>query len=122
MELVYLWVEDYKNIHQQGFNFSPKFNCHYDGETLILKDNVDDRGEKQYIENFFGYDINVTAIVGKNGSWKSSLLELLLILFYGTNEVNLDKKNKAWLITYDTNKNYFNTHSWIKKTLYTTKL
>jgi hypothetical protein len=23
MELVYLWVEDYKNIYHQGFNFSP---------------------------------------------------------------------------------------------------
>ena len=22
MELVYLWVEEYKNIHRQGFNFS----------------------------------------------------------------------------------------------------
>jgi len=22
MELVYLWVEEYKNIHHQGFNFS----------------------------------------------------------------------------------------------------
>ena len=21
MELVYLWVEEYKNIHKQGFNF-----------------------------------------------------------------------------------------------------
>jgi len=30
MELVYLWVEEYKNIHRQGFNFVPKFNCHYD--------------------------------------------------------------------------------------------
>jgi len=30
MELVYLWVEEYKNIHRQGFNFSPKFNYHYD--------------------------------------------------------------------------------------------
>ena len=27
MELVYLWVEDYKKIHKQGFNFSPRFEC-----------------------------------------------------------------------------------------------
>ena len=29
MELVYLWVEDYKNIQKQGFNFSPNFECDF---------------------------------------------------------------------------------------------
>ena len=82
MELVYLWVEDYKNIHKQGFNFSPKFNCDFDGETLTIKDNVDENGNKQYIDDFFGHNINVTAIVGKNGSGKSSLLKLIFMLIY----------------------------------------
>jgi hypothetical protein len=59
MELVYLWVEDYKNIQKQGFNFSPRFTCDYDGKELTIKENDD------YIENFFGDNINVTAIVGK---------------------------------------------------------
>ena len=73
MELVYLWVEEYKNIHKQGFNFSPRFSCDYDEKTneLTIKENND------YIENFFGKNINVTAIVGKNGSGKSSVLEIL---------------------------------------------
>jgi len=26
MELLYIWIEKYKNIEKQGFNFSPK-NC-----------------------------------------------------------------------------------------------
>ncbi len=75
MELVYLWVEEYKNIHKQGFNFSPKFNCHYDEDSneLIIDENDD------YIENFFGDNINVTAIVGKNGSGKSSVAEMILL-------------------------------------------
>lgn len=73
MELVYLWVEDYKNIKRQGFNFSPKFKCKYDDESkqLTIDENED------YLENFFGDNINVTAIVGENGSGKSSLLKLL---------------------------------------------
>jgi hypothetical protein len=29
MELVYLRVEKYKNIHKQGFNFSPRFRCEF---------------------------------------------------------------------------------------------
>ena len=65
MELVYLWVEEYKNIHKQGFNFSPKFNCDFDGEILTIKDNVDANGNKQYIDDFFGDNINVMAIVGR---------------------------------------------------------
>ena len=24
MELLYIWIENYKNIKEQGFNFSPK--------------------------------------------------------------------------------------------------
>jgi len=30
MELIYLYIEDYKNIKNQGFNFSSKFTCKYD--------------------------------------------------------------------------------------------
>ena len=40
MELVYLWVKEYKNIHHQGFNFSPKFKCDFDEETLMIKEGV----------------------------------------------------------------------------------
>jgi len=83
MELVYLWVEEYKNIKKQGFNFSPRFNCHYDGETkkLIICDKKKKECENNdYIENFFGDNINITAIVGKNGSGKSGILKFLRLL------------------------------------------
>ena len=69
MELVYLWVEDYKNIHKQGFNFSPRFECtfpdKYDANGK-LKDNcqleIIEKKEDEYIKDFFGENINVTAI------------------------------------------------------------
>ncbi|NOQ30656.1 MAG: AAA family ATPase [Helicobacteraceae bacterium] len=76
MELVYLWVEDYKNIKEQGFNFSPRFECKYDEHTNELTINEN----KEYV-NIFPENINITAIVGENGSGKSTIIEFLLKLF-----------------------------------------
>lgn len=70
MELVYLWVEEYKNIKNQGFNFSPRFECEFDGENLTINEN------KDYM-SIFPDNINVTAIVGENGSGKSCVLDLI---------------------------------------------
>jgi len=74
VELVYLWVKGYKNIHKQGFKFSPRFNCAYDDvkNELTIDENDD------YIPDFFGENISVTAIVGENGSGKSSLLNFII--------------------------------------------
>jgi predicted ATP-dependent endonuclease of OLD family len=93
MELVCLWVEGYKNIQKQGFNFSPKFRCEYDGETLTIEENDD------YIDDFFGENINVTAIVGKNGSGKSSVFEVL------TQILSQDSRLKYFYVLYDGSQN-----------------
>ncbi len=111
MELVYLWVENYKNIDHQGFNFSPRFHCEYNDETkeLTIKENDD------YIPDFFGKNINVTAIVGKNGSGKSSLLDQISIfgnlipassnkiLGFLSNTQISEKIGKSFLLFYDKN-------------------
>lgn len=72
MELVYLWVEEYKNIKNQGFNFSPRFECEYNQDTKELTIN-----ENENYVSIFPNNINITAIVGENGSGKSNLLEIL---------------------------------------------
>lgn len=97
MELVYLWVEKYKNIHKQGFNFSPRFHCAYDEEKNELT--IDEN--KDYIPDFFGENINVTAIVGKNGSGKSSLLKCI------ENFWNRDFIQKGIIILYRINATYY---------------
>ena len=73
MELVYLWVEEYKNIKEQGFNFSPRFDCKYDKDSNKLT--IDEK--KDYV-SIFPDNINVTAIVGENGSGKSSICNSLV--------------------------------------------
>ena len=74
MELVYLWVEDYKNIQKQGFDFSPRFRCEYDEEKNELEIIDKDETGEFYPKNFFGSNIQITGIIGENGSGKSSLV------------------------------------------------
>ncbi|WP_051569039.1 AAA family ATPase [Alkaliphilus transvaalensis] len=76
MELCYLWVGKYKLINEEGFNFSGKyrFNATFEKNKLIveIKENED------FIKNFFGSNItNITAIVGKNGTGKSTVLNYI---------------------------------------------
>ena len=89
MELVYLWVEGYKNIKKQGFNFSPRFKCEFKDEYEKYVDT--DRKEKERLKDYceliidekkdyvsiFPENINITAIVGENGSGKSSISSFL---------------------------------------------
>jgi predicted ATPase len=99
MELVYLWVEEYKNIRNQGFNFSPRFESKFDGENLTIYDKKEKDNKcknKDYIDNFFGENINVTAIVGENGSGKSSLLNIIL-------EIIEEKIGKKYILVFNDN-------------------
>jgi hypothetical protein len=72
MELVYLWVDNYKNIEKQGFNFSGQYRCEYNPDINELT--IDKN--KKYV-HIFPNNINVTAIIGKNGVGKSAILEIL---------------------------------------------
>lgn len=96
MQLLYVWIEEYKNIKKQGFNFggSPyHFEYDYDKKELIVTDNP------SYIENFFndkqndlGSISNISAIIGANGSGKSSVLEWIAQYLVNENHI-LSKPN-----------------------------
>ena len=97
MELVYLWVENYKNIKKQGFNFSPRFRCDYDEEKNELEIIDKDETGEFYPKNFFGDNINVTAIIGENGSGKSAIIHNFVTKQRGFFIV---KENNALIIYY----------------------
>ncbi|WP_338763098.1 AAA family ATPase [Bernardetia sp. ABR2-2B] len=127
MELLYLWIEDYKNIYRQGFNFSPLYDFEFkptkevDGKviegTLTDKMNPTERETKEkFYKDFFkdettkntDYGIsNVTAIVGENGAGKSSVLHEILNKISEPSNINryeikyvylfIDKENKLCL-------------------------
>ncbi|WP_321469933.1 AAA family ATPase [Halarcobacter sp.] len=111
MELVYLWVKEYKNIQKQGFDFSPRFKCEYDEDTKNLKIIDKEETGEVYPKNFFGENINITAIVGENGSGKSSLVKLFEKIF-------LDKDDEKYIfISLINEKLFIYTNLIIKKIL-----
>lgn len=82
MELLYIYIkDDGRNIKNCEFNFSPKYRFHYDpSSNTVEKVELDG-----YIHNFWQAPNikNITAIVGKNGSGKSNLLECMSLALCG---------------------------------------
>lgn len=77
MELLYIWVENYKDIFvEQGFNFSNEYQYSYNNGEIS-------RVRKRNLNKFYSIDkskskiSSITAIVGENGSGKSMLLKLI---------------------------------------------
>jgi AAA15 family ATPase/GTPase len=82
MEILYIYIHDYKKIQKQNINFGGKYRFHYDYESKELTVSENDR----YIEGFYdkhpdgkGYAkiTNVTSIIGENGVGKTSVLDFI---------------------------------------------
>lgn len=103
MELIYLYIEDDgKNIKKCEFNFSPEYRFHYDENKKYLHGEMLDN----YIADFWNAPnvINISAIIGKNGSGKSNLLEYIVRFYsspFGLNDqqrknvIHIYKKNNT---------------------------
>ena len=90
MELLYIWINRDENgfIKEQGFNFSPNYRfemkaCGHGIYELTCKENPN---YPNVWKN--GNIVNLTAVVGENGSGKSSLLRH--IVYTSTSPINQD--------------------------------
>lgn len=84
MELLYIWINEDETgfIQQQGFNFSP--NYHFEMKVIETNDDGKPTYELTCTENpnypnvwKTGNIVNLTAVVGENGSGKSALLRYI---------------------------------------------
>ncbi|MCG3165631.1 MAG: hypothetical protein POELPBGB_01399 [Bacteroidia bacterium] len=82
MEILFLWINNFNNIKEQGFQFGGKYFITYDKNNHALYFNKNPK----YIEGFFknitndasdGVINSVSALVGSNGSGKSSVVQFL---------------------------------------------
>lgn len=78
MELLYLWIESYNNIHNQEFHFTNDYKIHFD---YGLKKLEISKNSTQSFKLFDEAFLNVTAIIGKNGSGKTNLFSFIKKLF-----------------------------------------
>lgn len=75
MELIYLYIGDIgRQIKNQGFNFSNKYDVFYTG----MGGNLTIKKKQNPIPKIYGdHIVNITALVGQNGVGKSTVLNLL---------------------------------------------
>lgn len=75
MILAYLWVKDFRGFKNQGFNFSNDFHINFD-----YTDNNNFAFEFKKIDDkidYFPKNIYINLLVGKNGSGKTTILEII---------------------------------------------
>ena len=63
----------------------PSWHFHYDKETNTL---THEDHSKDYVEGFFGENVDLTAVVGNNGAGKTTMLELIQTVLYNPENLN----------------------------------
>lgn len=85
MEIVFVWIDNFRNLKNAGFNLGSEYNY----ELKLDKDNRECKltrtGNENFIPDFFNPFLNISAIVGENASGKSSFIDVLNYDFYPSN-------------------------------------
>ena len=80
MKLVYMWIDKYRKnkegylVDNMGLNFHHKYRFEFDGKDKLK---FSTNSKNDYIDSYYKQNQYYSMLVGKNGSGKSSIFELL---------------------------------------------
>ena len=80
---IYMWVKRYKGLENFGITFDNNYEIKYNREKDTLSINKKFESTNNDIENFYSIDKtignidSVNLLIGKNGSGKTNILEML---------------------------------------------
>jgi len=93
MQLIYQWIDKYRDVKDDylldnlGLNFHHKYRFTFNGKEDLKFTVLED---SKYIDSYYKENQYYSMIVGKNGSGKSSIFEML----YNGINISYDMKNK----------------------------
>lgn len=93
MQLIYQWIDKYRSINDNNLlnnlelNFHHKYRFKYDGKDKLEFEILE---KTNYIDTYYKENQYYSMIVGKNGSGKSSIFEML----YNGINISLDMKSR----------------------------
>ncbi|WP_059106081.1 AAA family ATPase [Shouchella shacheensis] len=103
MKVIYLWIDKFRNIEKQGFSFGADFEVEYKITSEERKLSI--RRSENKLCLFGDKVIDITAIIGENGSGKSNLLDLLG--FRMTARLNHAHRTAEYFVLYHMGDNQF---------------
>lgn len=75
MQLIYCYIERFRNIQHQEVSLSDKFKCSYKDGRLLMEMSMDNSMASYIYENDFMRNLRI--IVGKTGSGKTNFLQMI---------------------------------------------
>lgn len=103
MELIYGWINKFRNFENEEIHFGDQFDIHFDSNNnkLSIGKNKDYISMSSNVTNILSFN----AVVGRNGAGKTNLLDLIGSRFADRQLFN--PENKYFLLYYSTKKKQF---------------